>query len=220
MQDNTTPEGIPIPDFTPWYPRHARTGGWTADVQRAFIAALTRIGSVGAAARAVGMSRRGAGLLREKEGAEGFSAAWEEAVARGRDHAQSVAINRALHGDIVPQFRNGGFIGYKTLHNDRLLIAAVSGGQGAVVKRDERDRLSEMRYRLERWEAALRREQMALDGDGAEPAAAAGEAWEDHLTWQREMKRETRRQRNVEIRAAVRKSTARAERVGPRIRLL
>ena len=51
MENETTPEGIPIPDFTPWYPRHAQTGGWTPDVQRAFIVALTRIGSVGAAAR-------------------------------------------------------------------------------------------------------------------------------------------------------------------------
>jgi hypothetical protein len=220
MRENTTPEGIPVPDFTPWVPARARMGGWTADVQCAFIAALTRIGSVGAAARAVGMSRRGAFTLREKEGAESFAAAWEEAVALGRNHAQSVAINRALHGDIVPQFRNGRFAGYRTIHNDALLIAAISGGKGAVAGRDDRQRLSEKRFRLERWEAALRREQMALAGGVADTSSDAGEAWEDHLAWKREMKREARRQRNMDIRAAVRKAMGRAGRLGPQVRSL
>lgn len=220
MRQNTTPEGIPVPDFTPWYPRHTRTGGWTADVQRAFILELTRIGCAGAAAKAVGKSKRGAYLLREKEGAESFAAAWEEAVALGSEHARSVAINRALHGDIVPQFRNGRFTGYRTVHNDRLLIAAVSGGQRAGVGRDERERLSEMRYRLERWEAALRCEQMALAGGPAGIPADSADAWEDHLAWKREMKREARRRRNAEIRAAVRKSMAASGSRGPAVRTL
>lgn len=218
MRRNTTPEGIPVPDFTPWYPCRARTGGWTADVQRAFILELTRIGCAAAAAKAVGKSKRSAYMLREKEGAESFAAAWEEAVALGTEHARSVAINRALHGDIVPRFRNGRFTGYKTVHNDRLLIAAVSGGQRAGVARDERERLSEMRYRLERWEAALRREQMALGGGLADTSTDNREAWDDHQVWRREMKREARRKRNAEIRAAVRKSLATPASSGPSVR--
>lgn len=218
MRQETTREGIPVPAFMPWVPARARTSGWTADVQRAFILELTRIGCAAAAAKAVGKSKRSAYMLREKEGAESFAAAWEEAVALGSEHARSVAINRALHGDIVPRFRNGRFTGYKTVHNDRLLIAAVSGGQRAGVGRDERERLSEMRYRLERWEAALRREQMALGGGPAGVPVDSADAWEDHLAWTREMKREARRLRNAEIRAAVRKSLATPASPGPSVR--
>lgn len=219
MRQNTTPEGIPVPDFTPWYPRRARMGGWTADVQRAFLLELTRIGCAGAAAKAVGKSKRSAYLLREKEGAEGFAAAWQQALALGRDHARSVAIERALHGEIVPQFRNGRFTGYRTRYNDRLLVAAVSGGARAAVMQDERHRISEMFHRLERWEGALHREQIRLAGNASDSSADTAEAWEDHLVWQRETKREARRKRNAEIRAAVRKGMA-AEPVGPSVRAL
>jgi len=220
MREETTPEGIPIPDFMPWYPRRARSGGWTVAVQRAFIAELTRIGCVGAAARAVGKSKRSAYLLREKEGAESFAAAWEAALSTGRDHARSVAIERALHGEIVPQFRNGRFTGYQTRYNDRLLIAAIAGGQRAALVHDEQHQLFEMLHRLGRWEEALRSEQMKLSGALPDSETDRDEAWEDHRVWMQETKREARRQRSAKIRAAVRRGMASPKPDGPSVRAL
>lgn len=222
MRENTTPEGIPVPDFTPWHPARVRMRGWRADVQRAFIHELTRIGCVGAAAKAVGRSKRSAYLLREKDGAEGFAAAWEAALALGRDHARSVAIERALHGEMVPQFRDGRFIGYRMRYNDRLLVAAIAGGRRADLVHDERQQVTELFHRLERWEDALRHEQMRLAGNVPHPSAEtdSADAWDDHLVWKREIKREARRKRTAEIRAAVRKAAAARAPDGPSLRAL
>ena len=41
-----TPEGVPIPAFTPWTGERRRDSGWTPHVQWLFIAALTRLGCV------------------------------------------------------------------------------------------------------------------------------------------------------------------------------
>ncbi len=216
----TTPEGIPIPRFEPWRPQRARVNGWTADVQHAFIAALTRIGCANAAAKAVGKSRRSAYLLRDKEGAESFAAAWECALLEGRRNARTVAINRALHGDVEPQFRDGRFIGYKTIRNDRLLIAAASSRasfEPGVA--EEEHSLSEYRYQLGRWESALRRREMdqANGGEGLRRNEDEYEAWERHVIWREELQREKRRQMRAEYRAAARRALAPPE---ARIRLL
>jgi hypothetical protein len=53
-----TPEGVPIPNFTPWQAARRRAQGWSPSIRRAFIAELTRIGSVQAATRAVGRTPR------------------------------------------------------------------------------------------------------------------------------------------------------------------
>jgi hypothetical protein len=67
-------------DFEP-VPRRPRADGWTAELQRAFIAALAVTGSVRRAARAVGKAAFGAEQLRKAKGAEGFDAAWDKAMA-------------------------------------------------------------------------------------------------------------------------------------------
>jgi hypothetical protein len=231
---DATPEGVPIPSFEPWRGQRVRLSGWTADAQRAFIAALTRIGCANAAAKMVGKSRRSAYLLREKPGAESFAAAWETAVLRGRRHAQSIAISRALHGDIVPQFRAGRFTGYKVLQNDRLLIAAISAhapfSNRAGLSGDAA--LSELRYRLERWETALQRKEMDL----TQQARVAGypdlrtvapkesgnwdDAWESHVIWREEIQREKRAVKVAKIRALVRKFRTGTTPSGPSVRIL
>lgn len=239
---DATPEGVPIPPFEPWRGQRVRLAGWTADVQRAFIAALTRIGCANAAAKMVGKSRRSAYLMRDKPGAESFAAAWETAVLRGRRHAQSIAISRALHGDIVPQFRAGHFTGYKVVQNDRLLIAAISaharfsdraglsGDVGRGVSQDAA--LSELRFRLERWETALQCKEMDLAhqartsgypdlGTGASKEGCNwDDAWESHVIWREEMQHEKRAAKVAEIRALVRKSRAVTPPSGPSVRIL
>lgn len=214
-----TPEGVPIPAFTPWRAKRERSGGWSAETQRAFIHELTRIGSVEAAARAVGKTSRSAYQLRDKDGAESFAAAWEAAKFSGQTHAAQVAIERALYGEMVPTFRNGQFTGYKVIHNDRMLMAAIRA-QDNPTDPEYSARLESWKRRLEKWEIALRRQAMDLADGTVATSKATDDARQDNIVWQREMKREERRQRNAEIRAAVRKGMAKPPPPEPRIRML
>jgi hypothetical protein len=213
-----TPEGVPIPAFTPWQAKRERTGGWSPETQRAFIHELTRIGSIGAAARAVGKTARSAYQLRDKVGAESFAAAWEAAKLSGHNHAQQIAIERALHGEVMPQFRAGRFAGYKIVYNDNLLVATL--GSWKSNSDFGGPTLAEWHRRLEKWEAALRREAMDLADGTAATQQARDDAWQDHVVWRREMKAEERRQRNAEIRAAVRKGMQKPAPPVPRISML
>jgi hypothetical protein len=82
-------------DFDPVPRRTHRADGWDAEVQRAFIAALSLTGSERAACRAVAKSPYGVIQLLAHEGADGFRAAYDEAMAmaadeRGRRLAEGV----------------------------------------------------------------------------------------------------------------------------------
>ena len=79
-----TPEGVPVPRFTPWIGRNHDPRGWTPARQLGFMRAMTRCGSARAAAAAVGKSVRSAYLLRDKPGAASFAAAWDQAALLGR----------------------------------------------------------------------------------------------------------------------------------------
>jgi hypothetical protein len=77
-----TPEGVPIPNFTPWQAARRRAQGWSPSIRRAFIAELTRIGSVQAASRAFGRTPR------HRENFEKFAAS----RSRLRHHPDSVTF--------------------------------------------------------------------------------------------------------------------------------
>lgn len=198
---DTTPEGVPIPRFTPWTGERRRGSGWTADAQRGFIAALTRYGCVAAAAQAVGRSTRSAYRLRDRRGAESFAAAWASAQIAGQQMAQQVAIERGLHGTLAPQFREGRFIGYRVVRDERLLAAAV-------FNRPEQP-LHEERYRLEQWEASLRRLEMDLiDRQAGGGTPEPGDVGRDTQVFLQEMKRLERKRRDTEVRKFARKGDA------------
>jgi len=72
-------------DFDPVPRRTTRADGWDAEVQRAFIAALSLTGSERAAARTVGKAQYGVTQLLNAPGGEGFAAAREEALAIAAD---------------------------------------------------------------------------------------------------------------------------------------
>lgn len=102
-----------------------RHDGWTPERQRGFIAALSKIGMVTAAARTVGMSRKSAYELLKRAGPESsFARAWSEAQTAGRTNAWFTAVDRAIDGVEVPYFYRGTQRGTKRVYNDRLLIAA------------------------------------------------------------------------------------------------
>lgn len=97
-------------DFTPVPLERARANGWTPLAQRRFIHALSVMGSVGAAARAVGMGRVSAYRLKERAGAESFSAAWDRAIGEGRSRQYGYAMERAINGVTTIQVLRGGAV--------------------------------------------------------------------------------------------------------------
>lgn len=202
-----TPEGVPIPAFTPWTGERRRGSGWTPQAQALFIAALTRLGCVAAAAQVAGRSVRSAYRLRDRPGAESFAAAWASAAARGREVAQDVAIERAIHGKLEPVFRAGHFLGYRVAHNDRLLAAVLTAGKMDLPMDRER-------ARLEIWEARLRALEANLVGGTIERDAAHA----DDLIYQQEVQRMERSRRAARIRAAARADYS--DRSMPRIHTL
>jgi len=134
--------------FTPHLPRRATATGWTAERQRAFIAALCRTGVVSAAARSVGMSPSSAYQLRatvrrrthnivdtpmSPELAESlgpgyvysFVAAWDLALGHGLSLQIDAALPVVIEGDEVPVIRRGVILGWRKKFNTRLALAAL-----------------------------------------------------------------------------------------------
>ena len=96
--------------FTPVSAQRRRADGWTPEIQLCFISALEAMGSVGRAAKAVGMGRRSAYRLRERPGAEDFAAAWDRALSMGRMRQFDYAMDRALNGVTTVRILRGGAI--------------------------------------------------------------------------------------------------------------
>lgn len=99
-----------ILDFTPVPLERIRSNGWSPLAQRRFIHALSVMGSVGAAARAVGMGRVSAYRLREREGAASFAAAWDRAIGEGKSRQYGYAMERAINGVTTVRVLRGGSV--------------------------------------------------------------------------------------------------------------
>ena len=104
-----------ILDFTPVPLERVRANGWSPLAQRRFIHALSVMGSVGQAARAVGMGRVSAYRLRERAlalggGAESFAAAWDQAIDLGRSRQYGVAMDAAINGVTTVRVLRGGSV--------------------------------------------------------------------------------------------------------------
>lgn len=123
MQDQTPPPPSPLLDFTP-VPRKIlrRHDGWTADRQRAFIAALAATGSVSAAARRVGVCNASAYNLYNHPEAASLRAAWDRALEIGAGRIHDVAMERALDGVPRAIFYRGEQIGEELRFSDRVLV--------------------------------------------------------------------------------------------------
>ncbi|MGQ0661441.1 hypothetical protein [Sphingosinicella sp.] len=74
------PAKRPQPDFAPVRLR-TRRDGWTPDLQRRFVAALSASRNVGTACLSVGKSRQSAYLLYRRADAASFRQAWDKALA-------------------------------------------------------------------------------------------------------------------------------------------
>ena len=104
--------------------RH-RSNGWTAAQQERFILALHVMGSVGQAAKAVGMSRQSAYNLRERPGAESFAKSWDAAIDMGRARQFDLAMERAVGGVTTITVRRGGAVTVNGGPDMRILQSAL-----------------------------------------------------------------------------------------------
>ena len=100
------------PPFFHPVPVRARSDGWSIARQCVFLAKLYLTGSVGAAAKAVGMSRNSAYRLRARDGAEDFAFAWDAVLtppgagrlSRAKPHWRKVTsaeLNRRVTTGLV-----------------------------------------------------------------------------------------------------------------------
>lgn len=112
-----------------WVPvrRRPRFEGWTEGKQRRFIEMLADTGLVGAAAKAVGMSRESAYRLRRA----GHGAAFARACDAARHHAgaliEDIAFERAIEGVEQEVYdRHGEVVGARLVHDNRLLKYLLS----------------------------------------------------------------------------------------------
>ena len=96
------------PEFTPVPLARTRHDGWTPERQRQFLIALAALGTVDAAAQAVGMSRISAYNLKKRDGAESFAREWDRAVGFGRSMTFDYAMERAMNGITTVRMRIGG----------------------------------------------------------------------------------------------------------------
>lgn len=107
----------PLLGFAPYVHAAPRRNSITPERQRAFIAALAATGIVTQAARSIGASLEALYRLRHQPGAEGFSAAWEQALDRGVARLEDCALELALRGEELPIVSAGQLLGTYRKHN-------------------------------------------------------------------------------------------------------
>lgn len=133
----TQPDSAEEPDnlllFAPVQSAYRGANGWSAEVQRAFVAALARSGVVAAAARSVGRSPRSAYQLRQRAGdCSPFARAWDTAQARACDRALDLAMEGGMELRRTEVWHRGKQVGWRTQPDNRLAYAALR----ALDKRD------------------------------------------------------------------------------------
>lgn len=125
-----TPPSLLLPNdealaFTPVPLDRCRANGWTPAQQERFIQALDVMGSVGQAAKAVGMSRQSAYNLRDRPGAESFAKSWNLALEFGRRRQFDIAMERAINGVTTVIIRRGGSVAVSGGADMRILRSAL-----------------------------------------------------------------------------------------------
>ena len=126
------PRHIRVPAFSP-VPVRYRADGWAPERQAAFLGYLAETGSVGEAARKVGMARETAYRLRRKAGAESFAAAWDAITGAAnagmtRDRRKVTPderARRALTGLLKPRMYRGRYVGIERKTDNSALLGYV-----------------------------------------------------------------------------------------------
>jgi hypothetical protein len=121
----------PLLGFAPYVHAAPRRNSITPERQRAFIAELAASGIVTQAARVIGASLEALYKLRNRKGAEGFAAAWEQALDRGMARLQDCALERAIQGEERPIVgRSGEVVARWTRYDTGLITFLLRQGRG------------------------------------------------------------------------------------------
>jgi hypothetical protein len=113
------------PTFTPVPLARVRHDGWTPERQRKFLIALAALGTVDAAAQAVGMSRISAYNLKKRDGAGSFACEWDRAVGFGRSMMFDYAMERAINGITTVRMRIGGAFEFETGRDTKQIMKVL-----------------------------------------------------------------------------------------------
>ncbi|UAJ11839.1 hypothetical protein [Polymorphobacter megasporae] len=111
---------------TPSGARRARSDGWTAERQLAFIEVLARGGNVGAAAASVGISVTSAYRLRARSDGAAFRFGWKAAQEMAYFKLRDIALGRIETGVEAAIAYHGNAVGSRTVYSDKLLIALLN----------------------------------------------------------------------------------------------
>jgi hypothetical protein len=104
-------------------PQHAkRWAGINAQRQRIFIAHLAASGAVTMAAKVIGVSTSALYLLRKREGADSFAAAWDKAVEIGARRIADTLMEHAIYGIPETLSRDGQVILERRKFNTRAMV--------------------------------------------------------------------------------------------------
>jgi hypothetical protein len=147
-----------VPVATDALGRNRRSDGFTPDRQCVFLEALARCGVAADACRAAGISRDTAYNLRNGAGGAAFALGWNAAVLISRGRLADELQSRALNGVVEKIYRNGELWGERHRHDNRLAMAVLA--------------------RLDRQAEGL--------GEGAIPARAVAQEWDQFLDLVRE----------------------------------
>ena len=158
----------PLLAFAPVPHTHPRKNSITPDRQRAFVAHLAATGIVTEAARHIGASLEALYRLRHRPGAEGFAAAWDEAVDRGVLRIEHSALQRAIEGVERPIVSGGKLLGWHRVHNEGLVIFLLRQRRSAQYGLVEKQRLRPGHPEYERIRGELRRREPDIEEVRAE----------------------------------------------------
>ncbi|NOW48805.1 hypothetical protein FHW96_004995 [Novosphingobium sp. SG751A] len=189
-------EGDPLLGFAPYLHKQPRRNSITPDRQRAFIAALAASGIVTQAARSIGASLEALYKIRNASGAEGFAAAWEEAVDRGMARLEDCALERAIEGEerfvvrggevvarwrrydtpllmfLLRNRRRGRYDAYGLRGGERPLSAAEERARAMEEEREAEEILDGINMKLERMRERWLAAKAAREEDEAQDALA------------------------------------------------
>ncbi|WP_310474013.1 hypothetical protein [Sandarakinorhabdus sp.] len=79
--------------------RQPQHNGWTPERQQRFLDHLADVGSVAAAARAVGMTRQSAYWVRRQPWAAAFASSWDAALAGAGGWIEQLVMDRIVDGE-------------------------------------------------------------------------------------------------------------------------
>ncbi len=159
-------EDDPLLGFAPVPHKAPRRNSITPELQRRFIAHLAATGVVTEAARHIGKSMEAIYKLRQRPGAEGFSAAWDAAIDRGVARLESGALTRAIKGEERMVVSAGKVLGTEVRHNEALVMFFLRNRRAA--RYDQQKEIGPGHPVYERVKAEYAEEQRRIANDPAQ----------------------------------------------------